>query len=125
MANNFNALFLDSTIQEQMLAVDGTSTEGIYFGGPRLMTFMIYLTTVEVGGHTIFPQIGISIKPIKGSALFWFNRGAQDNFDSRVNHFGCPVVYGNKWIINKWIKWFSNFNSYPCHINKHHYSINE
>ena len=84
---------------------------------------MIYLSSVYAGGNTIFPQIGISNKPIKGSALFWFNRGAQDNFDSRVNHIGCPVIHGNKWIANKWIKWFSNYDNYPCAITKKHYSI--
>ena len=105
-----------------LFSKDGSS-EGTDFGGPRLMTFMIYLTSVEAGGHTIFPQIGISNKPLKGSALFWFNRGAQDNFDSRTNHIGCPVIHGNKWIANKWIKWFSNFEQYPCLVNKQHYSI--
>ena len=100
-------------------------TEGIDFGGPRLLTFMIYLTSVDAGGHTIFPQIGISSKPTKGSALFWFNRGAQDNFDSRISHFGCPVMHGNKWIANKWIKWLANFHNYPCHIHKNFFSIIE
>ena len=67
-----------------------TSSEGLHLGGPRVVTFMIYLSSVEAGGHTIFPQPGISIKPVAGSALFWFNMGAQNNFDSRVMHLGCP-----------------------------------
>ena len=28
------------------------------YGGPRIVTFMIYLTDVPVGGHTVFPQAG-------------------------------------------------------------------
>jgi hypothetical protein len=24
--------------------------------------------------------------------------------DSRMNHLGCPVLYGDKWIGNKWIR---------------------
>ena len=87
------------------------------------MTFMLYLTNVDAGGHTVFPQIGISNKPIKGSALFWFNVGAQDNYDSRINHFGCPVLHGNKWIANKWIKWLANHKVYPCLVNETHYSV--
>lgn len=87
------------------------------------MTLMIYLTSVEAGGHTIFPQVGISVKPEIGSALYWFNIGAQNNFDSRNLHLGCPVLYGNKWIINKWIKWIANYESYPCQLQKNHYSI--
>ena len=51
------------------------TTEADKWGGQRIQTFMIYLSDVEAGGHTIFPQAGISIKPKEGSALFWFNRG--------------------------------------------------
>ena len=25
--------------------------------------------------------------------------------DSRMNHLGCPVLYGDKWIGNKWVRW--------------------
>ena len=99
-------------------------SELLMFGGLRIMTFMIFLTTVESGGRTIFPQAGISVKPNIGSALFWFNMGAKNNYDSRVYHLGCPVLYGNKWIANKWIKSLANFKNYPCHLNdQHNYSI--
>ena len=85
---------------------------------------MIYLTSVEAGGHTIFPQAGISAKPVMGSALFWYNSGAQDNADSRVFHLGCPVLYGNKWIANKWVKFVPQFKDYPCLIEKKYFSTN-
>ena len=58
------------------------------YGGARLMTFMVYLSNVPSGGHTVFPQLGISVKPVKGSALFWFNIGSDMHFDSRVIHLG-------------------------------------
>ena len=99
------------------------SSERVEYGGLRMMTWMIYLSDVEVGGHTVFPQAGISIKPSVGTVLCWFNIGARNNFDSRIRHLGCPVGYGNKWIANKWIKWGSNFQTYPCLINDEHYSI--
>ena len=35
----------------------------------------------------------------------------------------CPVLYGNKWIMNKWVKWFANFKEYKCLINYKHFSI--
>ena len=92
-------------------------------GGPRMMTFMLYLTSVESGGSTLFPQAGISVTPKLGSALYWFNMGPQNNYDSRVRHMSCPVLYGNKWIANKWIKWLANFKNFPCQIDKDYYSI--
>ena len=41
-------------------------SEGNSYGGVRMTTFMIYLTDVESGGHTIFTQAGISVKPKLG-----------------------------------------------------------
>ena len=47
--------------------------EHLRYGGPRFVTFMIYLSDVEAGGRTVFPTIGVSVPPEAGSALFWFN----------------------------------------------------
>ena len=63
------------------------------------------------------PWSGLSVKPVEGSALFWFNIGPNMHYDSRVLHLGCPVVHGNKWISNKWIKVLSQFKQYPCTIS--------
>ena len=109
--------FLLTYVEEEI------TTEAMSLGGARFITFMIYLTTARAGGFTAFPQPGLSIKPKAGSVLFWFNQGAQNNYDSRIRHCGCPMVYGNKWIANKWIKWFANYKNYPCLINDRHYSI--
>ena len=32
-------------------------------GGERLCTLMVYLTSPEDGGNTVFPQIGLSVTP--------------------------------------------------------------
>ena len=110
--------------EDNTLTEHRTSSEDIQFGGVRFVTFMIYLTSVEAGGHTIFPQAGISVKPVMGSALFWYNIGAQNNFDSRIFHLGCPVLYGNKWIANKWVKFVPQFKNYPCLVDKKYFSTN-
>merc|ERR1711976_833081 len=51
---------LDSTGIQQDPSV--LSSENNAFGGFRVTTFMIYLSDVESGGHTVFPQAGISVK---------------------------------------------------------------
>ena len=54
-----------------------------------MTTFMIYLSDVQAGGHTIFPQAGISVQPKMGDALFWFNVGPRtEPYDTRVFHLG-------------------------------------
>ena len=35
--------------------------------------------------------------------------------DQRMKHLGCPVVHGDKWIVNKWVKWHHHMFSHPCH----------
>ena len=112
----------DSVFKEELPGAPLTA-ENLLFGGPRFVTFMIFLASVEAGGRTVFPQAGISVQPEEGSAMYWFNMDAQNNLDSRIRHLGCPVLYGNKWIANKWVKWLPNFLKYPCLINQKNYSI--
>ncbi|GAW79612.1 prolyl 4-hydroxylase subunit alpha [Plasmodium gonderi] len=39
----------------------------------RRATLLIYLNDVEKDGETIFPHYNLSIKPIQGSGIFWYN----------------------------------------------------
>ena len=85
-----------------------------YVGGGRLITAMLYLSNVESGGFTVFPKLGLSIAPQSGSLLFWSVRKSDGNTDSRMHHLGCPVLYGNKWIGNKWIRWEAQMKRFKC-----------
>ena len=89
------------------------------------MTFMVYLSSTEKGGNTVFPLQGVSVPPREGTALFWHTVTSSGYQDQRMKHLGCPVVYGDKWIVNKWIKWHHHMFSHPCHVEKgKFYSIN-
>jgi len=95
-------------------------------GGERLATFMMFLSSPGQGGNTIFPQLGISVKPLVGSALMWINIRSNGLFDTRVFHMGCPVLQGNKWIANKWVLWNDQMLRYLCKKDRtSHYSLNE
>lgn len=55
-------------------------------------TMLVYLNQVEEGGHTLFPTLGIKVRPIKGSCLVWPNQPP-------LKHGGDRVISGEKWII--------------------------
>ena len=43
--------------------------------------------------------------------------------DSRMAHLGCPVLYGNKWIVNKWIKLSGQYAHHKCTMREKTYTI--
>ncbi|CAG7816864.1 unnamed protein product, partial [Allacma fusca] len=47
---------------------------------------------------------GIATVPRKGSAVFWYNLLRSGAVDSNSWHGSCPVILGEKWIANKWIR---------------------
>ncbi|ROT82962.1 hypothetical protein C7M84_023863 [Penaeus vannamei] len=84
--------------------------------GDRMATWMFYLSDVERGGRTAFPKAGISVPPVKGAAVMWFNLKKNGDVNPRAEHGGCPVLLGHKWVANKWIREHANFLKRPCSI---------
>ena len=55
------------------------------------------MTDNFIGGPTIFPQLGISIKPVAGSLVYWNNLLNSGKPDKNTLHMACPVRFGTKW----------------------------
>jgi prolyl 4-hydroxylase len=71
-------------------------------GGQRVGTIVMYLRTPERGGATVFPDIGLEVAPIKGSAVFFsYDR---PHPDSKTLHGGTPVTLGEKYVATKWMR---------------------
>jgi prolyl 4-hydroxylase len=72
--------------------------------GQRTYTFMIYLNDVEEGGETKFPELDLSFKPVKGTAVVWKNSDGKGTENRASLHTGTPVTKGKKIIITKWFR---------------------
>ena len=47
--------------------------------------------------------------PVKGAASFWYDLTSEGYRDTTTQHGGCPVLKGSKWILNKWMYSFDNY----------------
>lgn len=73
--------------------------------GPRVLTFFLYLSDVEEGGNTYFPDLGVSIEPKRGKAVLWANTLSRNPLakDIRMTHEAQVVKVGVKYAANVWV----------------------
>ncbi|KAL7668727.1 hypothetical protein ACOME3_009418 [Neoechinorhynchus agilis] len=79
------------------------SENSIFADGNRVATWLTYLTDVEKGGSTVFTPVHARVLPRKGSAVTWFNMFRSGYGDYRTRHAACPVLFGTKWVANRWL----------------------
>ena len=73
-------------------------------GGQRLATVLAYLREPDSGGRTSFPSLRMGFDPRKGDALLWWNLKEDGREDVMTLHAGEPVVSGEKWALNLWLR---------------------
>ena len=75
----------------------------------RFITLLLYLTDGEpgAGGETAFPKAkkgeGFKVRPVKGSAVLFYNLLEDGNGDDLALHAALPVHSGEKWLANFWV----------------------
>ena len=69
-------------------------------GGQRIASVVMYLNTPEAGGGTAFPEAGLTVTALRGSAVYFAYEGG----DANSLHAGLPVLRGEKWIATKWLR---------------------
>lgn len=51
------------------------------------------------------PQV-LKFQAKKGDAILWFNHHMDLAQDFEALHGGCPVHQGEKWIMQRWFRWY-------------------
>lgn len=68
----------------------------------RFATILVYLNDVPEGGHTIFPDLGVSIEPRRSRSLVWNSMSPEGKCDGTSVHNASRVVSGRKVILQRW-----------------------
>ena len=71
-------------------------------GGQRVASLVMYLSSPQRGGATVFPDAKLEISPVKGNAVFFSYDCAHPS--TRTLHGGAPVLAGEKWVATKWLR---------------------
>ena len=72
--------------------------------GQRISTLVIYLNTVESGGETVFPKLGLAVSAKQGNAAYFEYGNSLRQVDPKSAHAGAPVYAGEKWAVTKWMR---------------------
>jgi prolyl 4-hydroxylase len=78
--------------------------ESLARSGQRISTLVIYLNDVVSGGETVFPEIGLSVSPKKGNAVYFEYANSLRQVDHKSAHAGAQVHEGEKWAVTKWVR---------------------
>lgn len=72
--------------------------------GQRICTLVAYLNDVPAGGETAFPELGWSVTPQRGSAVYFQSCDGQGQLYPASVHHSLPVTQGEKWVATKWTR---------------------
>jgi prolyl 4-hydroxylase len=81
-----------------------TNEASLARSGQRIASLVIYLNDVVAGGETVFPEVGLSVSPRKGHAVYFEYANSRQQVDYLSLHAGAPVLEGEKWAVTKWIR---------------------
>lgn len=97
----------------------------IKYGGPRLLTALVYLNDVEEGGSTRFCKLDINVEPKKGRLLV-FQNTINGSIDKHIlsEHAGMPVIKGEKYIFNLWYRECERTKLYSDHNPEYYVKLN-
>ena len=70
----------------------------------RISTLVMYLNEVEQGGETTFPNLGLTVMPTKGCAVYFEYFYNNERLNELTLHSSTPVIRGEKWVATQWMR---------------------
>ncbi|CAB3808846.1 2OG-Fe(II) oxygenase [Paraburkholderia fynbosensis] len=89
---------------DYLIPANPANQESIARSGQRVGTLLMYLNDVQAGGETVFPQLGWSVVPRRGQALYFEYGNRFGLCDPSSLHTSTPLHTGEKWVATKWIR---------------------
>ena len=80
------------------------SEQSLRRSGQRVSSLVVYLNDVPGGGETTFPQVGLTVSPQRGNAVYFEYCNGRGQVDAGSLHAGAPVTHGEKWAVTKWMR---------------------
>jgi len=94
--------------QAHLDTFDPNNKEYVHYlknGGQRIITALAYLSNVEKGGETSFPNIDKTVIPEQGKIVVFHDcyKGTDTPHPNSL-HGALPVLEGEKWAFNLWFR---------------------
>ena len=89
---------------DYLQATNEANIASIARSGQRLSTTVCYLNDVSQGGETIFPELGWTVSPQRGHAVYFESCDAAGELLPASVHASQPVLHGEKWVATKWAR---------------------
>ena len=83
---------------------DSVKGEGL---NQRVLTALIVLQQANEGGETVFPNLGLSVRPPAGYMVVWHNT-VGGSCTNMLLHGGMPPQNGAKLVMTKWYRGVDN-----------------
>jgi prolyl 4-hydroxylase len=87
-----------------LIPSNAANEQSLARSGQRISSLVIYLNDVPSGGETVFPEVGLSVCPHKGHAVYFEYCNSRNELDPLTLHAGAPVTTGEKWAVTKWMR---------------------
>ncbi|CAE8617355.1 unnamed protein product [Polarella glacialis] len=100
-----NAVLYKNPGDEYRVHCDGSCRGTKYVPGERVATGILYCHAPEEGGQTSFSVDNLKVVPNTGDiVLFAYKMGNGQMAGQEVEHSGCPLRKGRKWIATQWYR---------------------